>query len=482
MPGIADLQPAQVQANSLGAVTNNIVDASSLGVLPEFKDFMDAYRQGVITAEDIRKREIVGTSGYEAERAQNVAAKSGAEQANIDINEIRPIQRELAKATAQGGVEQQTLLNQMNSQDPNIALPAQEAFHKRQDQLAAIKVFGTATPKLEVNAEVKPEPFDEWVNRQANAFQGTPDARAVYETQLRLAGEKGDEYQAAVAAAKSRTRTLDPGTPEYDLELSRRVDKSLTLAQHRAIQLEALREFSKAQGKAAGEGPGASAESHVVKEFNPVTGKEESKVVRTSKTTGDVLSSTVVGESTPTVTEAQGKAASFSKAMQDSEQLLGNLSPEFDPSAFSTTAQGFVPNRLQSEQVQLYNTAKRNWITALLRQQSGASIAKHEFTRYEQQFFPQDGDTKQVIEQKKRLRDGQTELMRLQAGPAGASAVAASATVSAPAAQQAPRPTVEESNAAPTVASPSEAMRLPPNVRFFKNPAGAILVNPNYKP
>src|SRR6185369_11153665 len=103
MPGIADLQPAQIQASSAGALDSQPdVNVSSLGHLPEFQDFMNAYKSGVITAEDIKRRQIVGTSGYEAEAAQNVAAKSGAEQANIDINEVRPLQRELAKAQTTG--------------------------------------------------------------------------------------------------------------------------------------------------------------------------------------------------------------------------------------------------------------------------------------------------------------------------------------------------------------------------------------------
>src|SRR6188768_76822 len=200
MPGIADLVPAQVQANSLGAVAQPIVDPSSLSTLPEFKDFMDAYRQGVITVEDIKRRQTVGTTGYEAERAQNVAAKGQAEQAALDL-EVRPIQRELAKAQAQGGVEQQTILNQMNSEDPAIAIPAQEAFVKRARQKEAILVFGTATPELKVKQEdVKPAPFEEWVLGEVNNFRPGDNseeanrARAVYKTNLEIAGEKGPEY------------------------------------------------------------------------------------------------------------------------------------------------------------------------------------------------------------------------------------------------------------------------------------------------
>jgi hypothetical protein len=469
MPGIAELQPVQIQANSVGAVTNPNVDTSSLGVLPEFKDFMDAYRQGVITAEDIRKREIVGTTGYEAERAQNVAAKSGAEQMNLDVNEIRPIQRELAKATAQGGVEQQTLLNQMNSQDPNIALPAQEAFHKRQDQLAAIKVFGTATPKLEINAEVKPEPFDEWVNRQANAFQGTPDARAVYETQLRLAGEKGDEYQSAVSAAKSRTRNLEPGTPEYDLELSRRVDKSLTLSQHRAIQLEALKEFSKAQGKAAGEAPAEAVKNQTAAakdlrtSFNGV--KEIDDFAKVNSAYSGILALT-----DPTIPSSplrdQGVIYQWMKLLDPSSTVREG---EY---ASVKNARG-VPEKI------------RNWWNQTL---SGEILTPGQRKELREAAAPvwqshvPASRIKQYTELERSAGLSPGTVVPIEYRAAVEATTQPVPSTAARVGSQAPRPTVEDQNAAPTVATPADAQNLPPTVQFFKDPNGVLRVNPNYTP
>jgi hypothetical protein len=495
--GIADLQPVQIQANSLAAVDQPGVNVSSLGALPEFQDFMNAYKQGFITAEDIKKRNIVGTTGYEAEKEENIARKQGAQQAQIDLSEVRPLQRELAKTTTQGGIEQQTLANQLASTDPAIAIPAQEAFVKRNRQKEAILIFGTATPKLEKAEPQKPPEFDAWVTQQVNSYlpgANTPEAdqaRAVYETNLRMAGEKGEEYQHVVKAAKGQKRELTPGTPEYDKELRDVLSSKISHEKLQEIQFETLREFGKAQAKVAAEG--APAAEHVVKEFNPATGKEEEMVVRTDKRTGAILSKTVVGQQAPKLTEFQGKAASFAAQMSQSEGILDSLNQDkvdpqtgakldkFDPSSWTTTAQGFVPNRLRTEEAQLYNTAKKNWITAVLRQQSGAAIAKHEFDRYESQFFPQDGDTKSVIEQKKKLRDEQTKLMQLQAGPGGILPAGSSAppTSAAPAA---PRPTIEQKNSAPTFSSPDQ---IPNTVQFFKikdDPSGDLRVNPNFRP
>jgi hypothetical protein len=175
--------------------------------------------------------------------------------------------------------------------------------------------------------------------------------------------------------------------------------------------------------------------------------------------------------------------------MQQSEGILDGLNQDkkdpntgakidkFDPASFSVTAQGFLPNRLRSDEAQLYNTAKKNWITAVLRQQSGSAIAAHEFTRYEQQFFPQDGDSKDVIQQKKLLRDEQTKLMRLQAGPAGAGP--GSTPSAAPATPSAPRPTVEQAAAATVYPSLSA---VPSNVQFYKGTDNQLRLNPNFRP
>jgi hypothetical protein len=504
MPGIADLVPAQIQASSVGAVTNPNVDISSLGKVPEFDDFMNAYKQGVITAEDIKKRQIVGTTGYEAEKAKNLEAKAGAEQGLADLTEVRPMQRELVKTQTAGAQQQATLANALGSNDPAIRIPAEEAFVKRARQKEAILLWGTATPRLYVNQEITPASFEDWTQQQVNAYRPGDNSeianqkRAEYQRQIEASGpEKTPEYKLYVKEAKGRTMELKPGTPEYDAELRHQLSEHLKHEQLQQIQFEVYKEFQKANitadAKVRAEGTPTS--EHVVKEFNAATGKEEQTVVRTDKRTGEVVSKTKVGETAPTITENQGKSASFAAQMKQSEAIFDGISQDrqdpntgekidkFDPSSWTSTAQGFLPNRLRTDDAQLYNTAKKNWITAVLRQQSGAAIAKHEFDRYESQFFPQDGDTKEVMQQKKLLRDEQTKLMQLQAGPA-APALGPSSPNTTPPVKTAARPTVEQASAAPTYKSLAE---VPSNVQFFKTVGSPqspsrVLINPNYRP
>ena len=71
----------------------------------------------------------------------------------------------------------------------------------------------------------------------------------------------------------------------------------------------------------------------------------------------------------------------------------------------------------QSQQAQ---QAQNNFINAVLRQESGAAINSSEFANAKQQYFPQPGDSPEVIAQKKRNRELVIKGFARQAGPGGA--------------------------------------------------------------
>jgi len=471
MPGIADLVPAQVQANSLGAVAQPIVDPSSLGTLPEFKDFMDAYRQGVITVEDIKRRQTVGTTGYEAERAQNVAAKGQAEQAALDL-EVRPIQRELAKAQAQGGVEQQTILNQMNSEDPAIAIPAQEAFVKRARQKEAILVFGTATPELKVKQEdVKPAPFEEWVLGEVNNFRPGDNseeanrARAVYKTNLEIAGEKGPEYGLYKKEVKERTRTLEPGTPEYDKELRHQLSERLTHEKLQEIQFETMKELGKAQAQAVAKGPeqrSADVEK-IAKEYNALPALHDFDKV-------DAAYNKLITATDPAVkpTPLRDQAAIF--------QWMKILDPG------STVREGEYASVKNARGVPdtIMNWYNQTLTGQILTPEQRKELREAAVPVYQGQVQNLTPRIKQYVERERSagLPPGSVVPLEHRAllesgGPEIPGA--------APAPSQAPRPTVEQANAAPVYSSLAE---IPATVQFFKKPNDPknVWVNPNFQP
>jgi hypothetical protein len=80
-----------------------------------------------------------------------------------------------------------------------------------------------------------------------------------------------------------------------------------------------------------------------------------------------------------------------------------------------------------SEQQQVLN-GRINFITAVLRKESGATIQPSEFATAERLYFPKPGDSDVVIKQKQKARELAIQAMKIQAGP-GAKNIGANAPV-----------------------------------------------------
>lgn len=81
-------------------------------------------------------------------------------------------------------------------------------------------------------------------------------------------------------------------------------------------------------------------------------------------------------------------------------------------------ALGAIGNTVLSPNQQRIDQAQRDFVNAVLRKESGAAIAQSEFLSAQKQYFPQPGDSKEVIAQKRKNRQTEIEGMRAAAGPA----------------------------------------------------------------
>jgi len=149
------------------------------------------------------------------------------------------------------------------------------------------------------------------------------------------------------------------------------------------------------------------------------------------------------------LTEAQGNATAFGMRMAESNKLLKNLEDKgITNTGLIRQAIGgavgltpFVGEKLQSavkssmnplpgilggpsSGQQEYDQAKQNFITAVLRKESGAAIGANEFKTEDEKYFPQAGDTDKVIAQKQAARELAIKAMGIQAGPQGARNIA----------------------------------------------------------
>lgn len=133
------------------------------------------------------------------------------------------------------------------------------------------------------------------------------------------------------------------------------------------------------------------------------------------------------------LTEGQGKAADYLGKASSANAVLSSL--EGQGTDFYNNLISNIPlagNYLISEEYQQYIQAKRSFINAILRQESGAVIGVDEFANAEQQYFPQPGDSPAVIEQKRRNREVAIKGLEVSAGPGAAKIGGTSPTGSAP--------------------------------------------------
>jgi len=117
-------------------------------------------------------------------------------------------------------------------------------------------------------------------------------------------------------------------------------------------------------------------------------------------------------------TETQAGSMDFGSRMtfansilENTEQLGTNLGEQF----FSKIP--IFGGALTSPEFKQYDQARRTFVNAILRRESGAAIAESEFESANQQYFPQPFDTPEVIAQKRAARELATTMMLAASGP-----------------------------------------------------------------
>ena len=137
-------------------------------------------------------------------------------------------------------------------------------------------------------------------------------------------------------------------------------------------------------------------------------------------TAGLVASNRVAPQDRP-LTEFQGKSVTFGTRAANANNILNALEGTTDPSqVYAAHKGGVVTNWMMPENVQRVTQAQRDFWNANLRQESGAAIGSSEFESAKKQYFPEPGDTPEVIAQKRKNRELVVKGFARQAGPAGA--------------------------------------------------------------
>lgn len=113
-------------------------------------------------------------------------------------------------------------------------------------------------------------------------------------------------------------------------------------------------------------------------------------------------------------TEGEYLSGGFAHRMEQAEASLQKLTQSgFDPASDRASYQSLLGGKglvgrategFKDQDVKLYEQAKENFISAVLRKESGAAISDPEYNREDRKYFPQRGDGPEAIAQKTALR------------------------------------------------------------------------------
>ena len=162
----------------------------------------------------------------------------------------------------------------------------------------------------------------------------------------------------------------------------------------------------------------------------------------------------------PKMTVDAAKNTGFLIRMQESNQVLDSL--EDQGTRFGQQNLDMVPfglgNYGRDPEFQRFDQARRDFVNAILRRESGAVISDQEFDNADKQYFPVPGDTPEVIEQKRRNR--QTAIAGIRVGAGDGAGYADAQRLPAqpqPAPQPAPQPQPQGMPSVADISSMSDA-------------------------
>lgn len=149
---------------------------------------------------------------------------------------------------------------------------------------------------------------------------------------------------------------------------------------------------------------------------------------RDPRDTRPVLMGGVPVEGAKALTEAQGKATGYAMRAKEAHDVMEKIGTGYSPTAVASkqiaeTLPGVgelasaAINVAMPESSQRAEQAQREFVNAVMRQESGAAISKSEFENARKQYFPQPGDSDSVIKQKAKNRMTAIRSLEIAAGP-----------------------------------------------------------------
>lgn len=316
--------------------------------------------------------------------------------------------------------------------------------------------------------------------------QGAADVKLAMEPQ-QIAAETAPKARQAAAIATAENPALiarTGGQAQATADVNLRMQPQIAGATTTATQA----------AEAPFVGPRATAQT-----AGTITGQMTPIATPEGPTPGIQAVKAAEGAGTPKqMTEKQAAAVLFLGRAVPSHALVNGIddkiTTDWAQKQISALPMG-IGNYLNKEETQKYNNAKLNFITAVLRPESGATIQPSEYADAEKLYFPEPGNSKALIEQKQRAREqeiaglklmasgqipfefgGAKPSERLAAMQSGQAAVAGGGLPGQPPAQSVPNPAVGSQSAAPAASAPAPGREVAPGVPAQAGPPRKVVV------
>lgn len=119
------------------------------------------------------------------------------------------------------------------------------------------------------------------------------------------------------------------------------------------------------------------------------------------------------------IMQYQWQAARYANRMKSADAVFEKLLGQgYDRTSIRAGAESMLPNAARSSERQQQDQAERDFVNAVLRDESGAVISQGEFDSARKQYFPVIGDSLDTVKQKAANRQRVIDNMRTEAGDA----------------------------------------------------------------
>lgn len=310
--------------------------------------------------------------------------------------------------------------------DPSILAALRDPQAK---QLAMSQLLAQMKPEAPIAVKEGETLFDP---RTGKTIFSQPKADKIKETQI-LMGDDGVPTLFGITESGER-KNLGPAQRVVSPDTQARLTQERTLADRAFNSLSAAQQQ---QARQEAQRMGISLEDLKLRQYqaqNPAMSFQETESgamafnPRTGTATPVLTPAGTPLQSGRPLTEAQAKGTLFATRAAAADQVLNDIGQggKVQPGILKRAGEalpfigegvGAMLNVTQSPQQQQVEQAQRDFVNAILRQESGASISPSEFANAQRQYFPQPGDAPQVIAQKAANRRNAVAGLSVQAGP-----------------------------------------------------------------